>query len=679
MKFNRILKFAAVALAAGSLLGVTSCNYLDVVPAEQPNMEDAMKTHSNALGFLYSCYTGLTDINQQPTEYMSPFNSSTDEYVFPNAQEANNPSVFAAMKNTQSTDLTNICHLWGSMYHYIGQCLLFEQQLTSIGRDNQVTETEQEEKEWLAETRFLKAYYHFALLRVYGPIPLTLERIPMHSASSEFPGRSHFDYCVRYLANEFDAAAEDLPETRESIYFGRATKVIAKAMKARLLLLAASDLFNGEFPYPEWRNANYETDGYGKELVSRTYDRTKWEKAYDATREAIDLAEQNGHSLMQDYEPEANVPLSSMDWVPVDFDDDLERDEFLYKVMLNRYIHTTSQSDNPEILWSLRYTHGSLEDARLPLKIIANSNGQWYSWGWSVVNPTLNTVYNFYCKDGRLPSESHPDLDFSSRSNWFKRVHATAPGHEDMINLVRNREPRFYAWIAFDGGNFLNRLKDGEPLTIDFKSTEAQGYNPQNEPKNYASTGFLAQKHITPVHAITKELQRTRGIEHPVVMCRLTELYLNLAECAAELANPERPGADASYADIAIYTLNQIRKRAGVPDLAADQINSSVNNPLNNKSKTMTLVEWVRQERFIELWDEGQRYFDVRRWVAGSDYFGGGLRQGLSGEIVNPTFEEFNTPRVCNPTFTFGSRQYLYPIFINEVYKNPQMVQAPGF
>ncbi|MDE7110360.1 MAG: RagB/SusD family nutrient uptake outer membrane protein [Muribaculaceae bacterium] len=680
MKLNNIFKYAVVALAAGTMVGVTSCDYLDVVPPEQPGLEDSMKTHKAALGFLYSCYAGTTNQNLLNTDYRNGFAGNTDEWVWPNEQESAYPVPFAQAKNTQTTSLSNITHTWGNMYQFIGQCLLFEEQLKTVGRKYEVCENDAEEAEWLAETRFLKAFYHFVLLRLYGPIPLTLERIPMDTPSSGYAGRSHFDYCVQYLANEFEEAARVLPATRDSQNIGRATSVMAKAMKARLLLLAASDLFNGKFPYPEWKNPKFETPGYGKELISHTYDRQKWVDAYDAAIEAIEEAETaGGHSLMYDYEEEANVPLSTMEWIPVDFEDDVERDEFLRKVMLNRYIHTTSQSDNPEILWSVKTTGSLLEAHRLPLKIIKNPNtNQWFASGWSVVNTTLNTVYNFLCMDGRLPAESH-EIDFSTRSDWFKRMSGAKAGHEDIINLMRNREPRFYAWIAFDGGNFLNRLKNGSPLTLNFKSSEAQGYNPANEPKNLASTGLLAMKHINPVYSVSDNLTVTGGIEHPVVMCRLTELYLTLAECAAELANPDRPGADPAYAEVALEYLNTIRDRAGVPALTSDQIGTTINNPLNNSPKTMTLVEWVRQERFIELWDEGHRYYDIRRWVAGPEYIGTGMRQGLTGNVQNPKFEEFNTPRVCNPNFTFGNRQYLYPIFINEVYKNPQMIQAPGF
>ena len=76
----------------------------------------------------------------------------------------------------------------------------------------------------------------------------------------------------------------------------RATSVICKALKARVLLLAASPLYNGEFPFRSWRNDTYETPGYGKELVSLTYDRAKWERARKACEEAVTLAESNGQT-----------------------------------------------------------------------------------------------------------------------------------------------------------------------------------------------------------------------------------------------------------------------------------------------------------------------------------------------------------------------------------------------
>lgn len=89
----------------------------------------------------------------------------------------------------------------------------------------------------------------FALLRKYGPIPVITEYVPQSTPSSEFGGRCHYDYCVNWIAYQLDLAAQNLPPTREGTEWGRATSTMAKALKARVLMYAASPLWNGQFPF----------------------------------------------------------------------------------------------------------------------------------------------------------------------------------------------------------------------------------------------------------------------------------------------------------------------------------------------------------------------------------------------------------------------------------------------
>lgn len=101
----------------------------------------------------------------------------------------------------------------------------------------------------VGRSSFLIAYYHFALLRKYGPIPVITEYVPQSTPSSEFGGRCHYDYCVNWIAYQLDLAAQNLPPTREGTEWGRATSTMAKALKARVLMYAASPLWNGQFPF----------------------------------------------------------------------------------------------------------------------------------------------------------------------------------------------------------------------------------------------------------------------------------------------------------------------------------------------------------------------------------------------------------------------------------------------
>ena len=141
----------------------------------------------------------------------------------------------------------------------------------------------------------------------------------------------------------------------------------------------------------------------------------------------------------------------------------------------------------------------------------------------------------------------------------------------------------------------------------------------------------------------------------------MAELYLNLAECYAAL---NREGE-------ALDNLNIIRQRAGIRDLTSADLSE------------MSLMDWVRNERFVELFEEGHRYYDLRRWAIAPDMLKAGTRFGLNGLTLNPTFEEFNTPMLIDQPFKWDNKQYLLPVWsrsdYDELYSNPQMVQAPGY
>ena len=86
-----------------------------------------------------------------------------------------------------------------------------------------------------------------------------------------------------------------LSERRKTL--GRATSTICKCLKARVLLYAASPLWNGSFFDPNWKNVNYETPEYGKELVNTTYKKKKWDRALIACQQALTAADDAGYKL----------------------------------------------------------------------------------------------------------------------------------------------------------------------------------------------------------------------------------------------------------------------------------------------------------------------------------------------------------------------------------------------
>lgn len=636
--------YSIIPTVAAAVACLTSCDYLDIVPPEQPNIDDAMSTHDRALGFLYSCYQGCNEDN--PVAYLGEIASSTDEYVLPYQWSSNAKSLMTDNVNSNSQ-----VWIWGQTYRFVGQCYLFLQKLEEIGIPNGVA-SEAEVEQWRAECNFLVAWYHFMTLRRYGPIPITDSYIPMGTPSSQYNGRSHFDYCVDWIANKLDEAAEGLPARREGTEWGRATSVMAKAVKARLLLYAASPLWNGSFPYPEWKNTNFETPGYGLDLVSNTYSREKWERALKANQEALTLALGEGQRELYDDEEYYSRQQLDLPYVPYKDPEDPEDQAFLKKVMKMRYAVSTRESEgNKEIIWGLSNQFDFY--SRYPQNILKLSNGTWQN-GYQGISPTLYTVEHFYTENGMIPAQ---DSRFYAESEWLQS--SNIEGREDIIKLNTRREPRFYAWMAFDGGDYGSKFSAGKPLTLDMKDPQKQGYIPQTN-GNHSTTGYLTQKYVDPMTNFDVNGGLSGTTSAPTILFRLAELYLNVAECQAELGNTQG----------ALEALKPVRERAGVPALTEQMVNES----------GMSIVEWVRNERFVELWNEGHRFFDVRRWMKGEEYFGFGKREGLNGEVQDPSFTEFNkrVPLTKYP-YKWAKRMYLYPVFYNEVYKNPQMVQAPGY
>ena len=655
-------------LAASCLL--SSCDYLDVVPPEQPNLPDATSTYERTLGFLYSCYTGIATVDPTWANYLHEFNASTDEYTLPYRWTEGMWDDYAYNNVTAN----NQDWLWGSTYQYIGQCLLFLQEVEKM---DQSLVSEDEMKIWRAEANFLIAYYHFITLRSYGPIPITDSLIELEASSTTYNGRFHFDYCVDWIAKRLDEAAADLPAYREkSDEWGRATKVIAKAVKARLLLYAASPLWNGGFPYPTWKNVNFETPGYGKDLVSTTYDATKWDRALAACKEALELAEGAGkRELYQDDSYYATQQLS-LPYIPglsdLQYDEEkqpveiAERNDFLKAVMRMRYLVTTNETEgNREIIWG-NWNHDVVSGiySLTPHRVMYLNNSTWWS-GYSGVSPTLNTVQNFYDSKGYPITSSLSD--FVAESEWYKPSAFTRNITNDagqsvtvqVANLHIDREPRFYAWIGFDGGDYTSKISAGQPLVLEMRNPEMHGFNADLFNRDNSATGYLSQKFIRPNLEFSRSYSWNLAKNYPAIQIRLAELYLNLAECYA--AKGDVPNT--------LKYLNPIRKRAGINELSEE----------DDITRDMSITDWVRRERSIELWAEGHRFFDVRRWKEGDKYFGADVRKGLNAGVKNPTWEEFYTPTVPQHPFNWHNRMYLNPVFYNEVYKNPQMVQAPEY
>ena len=673
MKKNKhFLKRAVYTLAVSCCL--VSCNYLDVIPPATADYEDTMKDANLVRDFLYTCYGGV--VRSEPF-YFKAFERGNDEDAFPRTYGYFNQRIQWATVSPAIGNVINNCkwdyNIWNPSYNFLGYTHEF---LDQIDKQNPANLTEEMRDLYKHEAYFLEAYYQFRVLQAFGPMAIIPTKVDPNILTDELPGRYHFDYCVDYLVDKLDQAAEGLPAVRETNELGRATSTICKALKARILLYAASPLWNGSFPTPTWQNTNFETPGYGKELVSTTYDEAKWDRALTACQEALSAAEAAGYRLFDVNTANSIAERQKVDlsFIPGREEDTPENIAFKERVRMFQYLSAANEGDgNNEIIWGVRISNetnngGEEVTIKTPSFCVKLDNGSLYGGNASEA-PTLYTVQHFYTENGKLPAK---DPLFFSEDQWYTRFfegmtntdNESMPDKEtvkyDIIKRNAIREARFYAWIVFDGSMYSPKLYNGtDPLWINFKNTNTNGYNTKRS-RYYVGTGYLSKKFIDPnmtwYSSKTKKWTATR---RPLI--RMAELYLNLAECYAMKGNTSE----------ALKNLNIIRKRAGLPDVTEADF------------ADMSLIDWIRNERFVELYEEGHRYYDLRRWTIAPERLKAGSFYGLNGLKVNPSFEEFNKPVQIDQPFQWEDRSYLLPVWqgggLEELYSNPQMIQAPGY
>lgn len=595
------------------LVGITASGcqkYLDIVPDERPTEKDAFKDIYAAENFLYSCYAPLPN-PRAGTGSIDLF--TTDEVVTAFEHET-----FAQFPKGTFTASNPVISYWSTLYKGIRQCYILIQNV-----DNTPGLDQARKVQYKAEAKFLVGYYHFLLARMYGPIIIQDGIADVEMDAGSYPSRSTYDECISFIVNKLDEAAAELPLMPISPNeFGRATSIAAKAIKARVLLYAASPLFNGGGGEEASFYTNF-TSKEGVNMIPVNYDREKWKKAADAAKEAITLAESNGYQL---YRYNASVG-SELPANPIEKD--------LRFTIIDR--------NSPEVIFADTRREGLYDFQNKSTPFIQGTS-------WNGIAPTLTMLEQFYTKNG-LPIEKDPEFNYNGRYE----IAAGANGNTLALNL--NREPRFNAWIGYHNGMYEITRGAQKQLLMKFRKNDAHGI--QGRSNNYSPTGYLNKKGVHPL-LVQDQLSVTQNYPWPVV--RLAELYLNYAEALIEY------GDDLATAKTYI---DRVRTRAGIPTI--DEAWASIGGAADKA----TLRSIVRQERTIELYLENHRFWDLRRWMTAAEY----LNVKAKGmNIQGATDEEFfRVSEVVYPRSFRSPAFYLMPIPIAEINKNENLIQNPGY
>lgn len=637
MKKAKVFIYAALASLSVTL---NSCldNYLDIVPDNIATVDNAFTMRVTAERFLFTCYSYLPN---DASFYDSPSLMTGDEFwaVYDGAESYSGN----AMKITRGLQgITDpFLNYWdgsGSakpLFRAIRECNIF---LENVDKVPDIDELERDN--WTGEALFLKAYYHFLLLRMYGPIPITDTNLPISATVDEVKvHRDLVDDCFEYIVNTIDKSIDKLPETitDETTQKGRVDKCVAKSIKAQVLLYAASPLFNGNNDYVNFLNKE------GVPYFNQTFDKGKWQKAATACKEAIQICEANGFVLHR------YVPSATSNYSPSTIN------------QLN-YREALTERTNRELIWGnvkAQFGGGRQEQAYcLARGIVSNTGGTTGN-----ISATLKMAEMFYTDNG-VPLDEDKTRDYSKRYD----LRIVKP--EESLNLINgyltvdmhfDREDRFYGALGFDGGKLFGqgKTKENELLNINMRYGQSAGIQRTDL---YIVTGYFPKKLVNWQTILNAGSTTARYYVWPII--RLANLYLMYAEALNEAEGPN---------DESIRMLDLIRERSGLKGVK-ESWNQYSKNPNKYKSQD-GLREIIRQERTIELMFEGQRPWDIRRWKTATQE----MNMPVKGWNVFEKTEESYYKVTNIYDLSFYNKHYFWPLKERTLQVNRNLDQNPGW
>jgi hypothetical protein len=579
-----------------SILVLGSCEEaLDMAPDGKLTMDEIFADNDKVGAFLNSCYA---NIPVKGTRYFfwcrGPVNWSDESWDTDAEAESwltsgrlyNGDASAANHPALQWADAGN-GNYWARYWNAIRNCTVF------IGNiDDATVKNPADRKRWKAEAHLLRAYYYSELLKWFGSaLPIQREAYNFSDDFSKVKKESYYDV-VKFIMEDCDVAlaTAELPwRITTNGEAGRVNKAMAEAIKSKMILFAASPLYNE-----------------GKDI---------WQEAYQVNKTSLENLKANGYALYD----KVNFPQTYLSDVAF-----IGPDKNISAAIYNEYFtQTMSYSSNPvdkETIYQSREGQGN----------IWNIDGIGAQDGYkSGTCPTQELVDAYETIDGQPVLDlGNPYLD----ERHLEPNYNTANTLYDPNNPYADRDPRFYASIYYNGSkrkclwNFAEAPDSYEnyPAPIGNRTRIIATYVGEPQTGIHATvrratrTGYFERKFLHP----------NSGNDNPVgganwKLFRLGEVILNFAEAAAE----------AGQLTEATDAVNEIRTRAGMPDLPA------------SLSKDELILR-IRNERRVELAMEENRYFDIRRWTTPTGDLSKTDRWITGAEIIrNP-----------DGTYTYGRR-----------------------
>jgi len=271
---TKLLLALILGAAVAILPACSKTGFLDQTVTTSLDETTTFTDSANAMAFLNNIYSAAGFASDPRRfsggSYAAGLEAACDEAEGPNASSSNGFIQFATGTVNPSVVPDDAWRIPYSNIRAVNQLLrnMYRVPFASSVKQQAV-----------AEARFLRAWYYTMLLEHYGGVPLIGDTV--YNANDKIDAtRRSFRACVDYILSECDAAGEILPMVQTGAQWGRACKGACLALKARVLLFAASPLFNNG-------GMAHGTAGLDSIVAYPDSDPNRWQLAADAARAVI--------------------------------------------------------------------------------------------------------------------------------------------------------------------------------------------------------------------------------------------------------------------------------------------------------------------------------------------------------------------------------------------------------
>lgn len=651
-KIKTLLLTGCVSLALGTSL--SSCqDYLDKEPDSTVSADDAFANFRNFQGFVEEIYNCIPD--KEKCNYCPSWNWGDDEIFNPEADNRMTHQVdlgnFRAWESTgnwlkrdgSSTSTDKFAHgIWNHAWYCIRKCNLGLQNI-----DKFVTGSAEEKKLIEGQLYFFRAWWHEEMMEYFGGMPY-VDTFLGDNAEQRLP-RLSYQECADRAAADFRKAADLLPINWDKTSAGLATqgkndlrinKIMALGYLGKTYLWAASPLMK-----------NGAQTGASKNGKTYDYDQEYAKKAAEAFGELLSLVEagQTQYALAEFkysdiYNHEKSADANSC------FSDIFYTKKQNWKMPGTvEAIFRGPSADFNGSNWNTSKVFGPKVQ-----KVVAHDN--------VIHQPTANLVEAYGMANGE------PIYLVENGKYVLNPKSGFDPEHP-----FKNRDPRFYHDIVFDGFKYLNGTP-GQYADLQYCQLYTGGN--MRPIANASRTGYFIQKLVPHTcNEVDKDYDWGSALHCYLPYMRLADIYLMYAEACAAFGGAS--GKSSNFGKTAEDAINTLRDRCGAGHVAPEFVAD------NHK-----FMDEVRREREVELSFEGFRFCDLQRWLLLTE---APYNQKFSQEFDRVESADFYTKhdpkdaRVANYrrklilTRNFDAKHYWFPLPIKETQISSEFRQNPGW